>query len=240
MRTDGRKNNQIRETHLSKDFIRHAEGSCLIDMGNTRVVCTATVEDKVPAFLRDMGGGWVTAEYGMLPRSTRIRVEREDVWRRPGRSKEIQRMIGRSLRAVVDLKALGERTIKIDCDVIQADGGTRTASVTGGFVALTEAISRLRKERVIGTSPLKSYLAGVSCGIVNGERMLDLNYSEDVQAEVDINFCLTGEGKIVEIQGTAEKEPFPPGELERLLSLAQQGVQQLIELEKEVLVGLDM
>jgi len=238
LRTDGRKNNQLRDIHLSKDFIAHAEGSCLIDIGKTRVVCTATVEDKVAPFLRDTGKGWITAEYSMLPRATPIRTEREEVWKRPGRNKEIQRMIGRSLRAVVDLTSLGERTIRIDCDVIQADGGTRVASVTGGFVALAEAICKLKKEKIIGSTPLKSYLAAISCGIVNGEKMLDLTYAEDSQAEVDMNFCLTREGKIVEIQGTAENKAFTLEELNELVSLAEQGIRQLIELEKEVLGGL--
>jgi ribonuclease PH len=233
MRIDKRKNNQTREIKVTTDYIKHAEGSCLIEMGNTRVVCTATFEDKVPAFLKGTGEGWITAEYGMLPRATEIRTYREET-RQGGRVKEIQRLIGRSLRAVTDLKAFGEATMKIDCDVIQADGGTRTVSITGGFIVLVGAFKKLRSQRIITALPVKDYLAAVSVGIVNGEKLLDLTYSEDSKAEVDMNICMTGEGKIVEIQGTAEKEPFSSEDLDNLISLAKKGIDEIIEVEKEI------
>ncbi len=233
MRADKRKNNEIREIKVTTDYIKHAEGSCLIEMGNTRVVCTATFEDKVPFFLKGTGGGWVTAEYGMLPRATGIRTYRDET-REGGRVKEIQRLIGRSLRTITDLRAFGESTIKIDCDVIQADGGTRAVSVIGGFIVLVEAFKKLRNQRIIHSLPIKNYLAAVSVGIVDGEKLLDLTYSEDSKAEVDMNVCMTGEGKIVEIQGTAEKEPFSPADLDGLLSLAKKGIEEIIEIEKEI------
>jgi len=236
MRADKRKNNEIREIKVTLNYIKHAEGSCLIEMGNTRIVCTATFEDRVPLFLKGTGGGWITAEYGMLPRATEIRTYRDET-REGGRVKEIQRLIGRVLRTVTDLKTFGEATIRIDCDVIQADGGTRTASITGGFIVLVEALKKLRSQRIITSLPIKNYLAAVSVGIVDGERLLDLTYREDSKAEVDMNVCMTGEGKIVEIQGTAEKEPFSPTDLDGLISLAKKGIEEIIELEKEI-VGI--
>ena len=234
MRADKRKNNEIREIEVNLNYIKHAEGSCLIEMGNTRVVCTATFEDKVPFFLKGTGGGWVTAEYGMLPRATGIRTYRDET-REGGRVKEIQRLIGRSLRTVTDLRAFGESTMKIDCDVIQADGGTRAVSVIGGFIVLVEAFKKLRNQRIIHSLPIKDYLAAVSVGIIDGEKLLDLVYSEDSKAEVDMNVCMTGEDKIVEIQGTAEKEPFSSTDLDALLSLAKKGIGEIIEIEKEII-----
>ncbi|HIE43691.1 MAG TPA: ribonuclease PH [Candidatus Omnitrophica bacterium] len=234
MRADNRKNNQIRGIKVTTNYIKHAEGSCFIEAGNTRIVCTATVEDRVPPFLKDTGGGWITVEYGMLPRATEIRTYRDGM-RDSGRVKEIQRIIGRCLRGVVDLKSLGERTIKIDCDVIQADGGTRTLSITGGFVVLVEAVKKLKRERTISSWPVKDYLAAISVGIVDGQKLLDLAFSEDVKAEVDMNICMTGEGKIVEIQGTAERKPFTTKELEALISLAKNGIDEIIKMEKEEL-----
>ncbi len=236
MRIDKRKNNEIREIKVTLNYIKHAEGSCLIEMGNTRIVCTATFEDRVPLFLKGTGGGWITAEYGMLPRATEIRTYRDET-REGGRVKEIQRLIGRVLRTVTDLRTFGEATIRIDCDVIQADGGTRTASITGGFIVLVEALKKLRSQRIITSLPIKNYLAAVSVGIVDSERLLDLTYREDSKAEVDMNVCMTGEGKIVEIQGTAEKEPFSSTDLDGLISLAKKGIEEIIELEKEI-VGI--
>lgn len=233
MRADKRKNNEIRKIKITPDYIKHAEGSCLIEMGNTRIVCTATFEDRVPLFLKGSGGGWVTAEYGMLPRATGIRTYRDET-REGGRVKEIQRLIGRVLRTVTNLRAFGEATIKIDCDVIQADGGTRTISVIGGFIVLVEAFKKLRNRRIITSLPIKEYLAAVSVGIVDGEKLLDLSYSEDSKADVDMNVCMTGESKIVEIQGTAEKEPFSPTDLDGLLSLAKKGIEEIIEVEKDI------
>ena len=236
MRIDKRKNNEKREIKITPNYIKHAEGSCLIEVGNTRIVCTATFEDKVPFFLKGTGEGWITAEYGMLPRATEVRTYRDET-REGGRAKEIQRLIGRCLRTVTDLRTFGEATIKIDCDVIQADGGTRTASITGGFIVLVEALKKLRSQRIISVLPIKNYLAAVSVGIVDGEKLLDLTYREDSKAEVDMNICMTDEDKIVEIQGTAEREPFPPADLDGLISLAKKGIEEIIELEKEI-VGI--
>ncbi|MDD5455137.1 MAG: ribonuclease PH [Candidatus Ratteibacteria bacterium] len=233
MRADKRKNNQIRELKIVTNYIKHAEGSCLLEMGDTRIVCTATFEDRVPLFLKGTGSGWVTAEYGMLPRATGVRNYRDELIE-GGRVKEIQRLIGRSLRTITDLRAFGESTIKIDCDVIQADGGTRTASITGGFIVLVEAFKKLRNQRVIHSLPVKDYLAAVSVGIVSGEKLLDLSFSEDSKAEVDMNVCMTGSGKLVEVQGTAEKEPFSPSDLEGMLSLAKKGIEEIIEIERDI------
>lgn len=233
MRADKRKNNEIRKIKIMPDYIKHAEGSCLIEAGNNRIVCTATFDDRVPAFLKGTGEGWITAEYGMLPRATEVRTYRDET-REGGRVKEIQRLIGRTLRTVTDLKAFGEATIKIDCDVIQADGGTRTLSVTGSFIVLVEAFKKLRRRRTIDYLPIKDYVAAVSVGIVNGEKLLDLSYSEDFKADVDMNVCMTGEGKIVEVQGTAERTPFPPEDLNSLVSLAHKGIKEIIEIEKEI------
>lgn len=236
MRVDGRANDMLRSVKIIKDYIQYAEGSCVIEIGNTRVICTASVEDKVPPFLKGTSSGWVTAEYGMLPRANRIRNIR-DINRGivGGRIHEIQRMIGRSLRAVVDLTKLGERTIWIDCDVIQADGGTRTASITGGFVALYDALENLVENKIIEKNPVLDFLAATSVGILNGEYVLDLSYEEDFNANVDMNVVMTGSGKIVEIQGTAEKMPFSIDDLDNLIDLASRGINELIKIQKKTL-----
>jgi ribonuclease PH len=236
MRTDGRKNDEIRKVKFTRRFITTAEGSVLIEMGNTRVICTASIEEKVPPFLRDQKKGWVTAEYGMLPRSTHTRITREaTAGKVGGRTQEIQRLIGRALRAVVDQQALGERTVWIDCDVIQADGGTRTASITGAFVALNEALFLALKNGIIEKNPIKDYLAAISVGIIKGEPMLDLCYAEDSIAEVDMNVVMTASGKIVEIQGTAESQPFSRESLNILLDYAEKGINEVIKAQKEIL-----
>src|SRR5437773_2400406 len=233
-RADGRRPGELRPVRLVPGFLPPAEGSVLIEAGATRVVCTATVQESVPPFLRGQGRGWVTAEYGMLPRSAGERIERER--RGPGgRTHEIQRMVGRSLRAVTDMAALGERSVLIDCDVLQADGGTRTAAVTGGFVALALALERLRAGGVVATLPLTGTVAGVSAGIVDGRVVLDLPYEEDRRAEVDLNLVMTGAGRMVEVQGTAEGKPFTPAQLERLLAVAGEGVRTLTALQASVL-----
>ncbi|MDD5614114.1 MAG: ribonuclease PH [Candidatus Omnitrophica bacterium] len=236
MRLDKRKHDQLREVKIAKNYIEYAEGSCLIEVGNTKVICTASVEDKVPPFLKGSSSGWVTAEYGMLPRSCKTRNIRES--RRgsiDGRTSEIQRLIGRSLRAIVDLKVLGERTIWIDCDVVQADGGTRTASITGGFVALYLAFQRLLKDGLIEKDPVKYFLAAVSVGIVEQETLLDLAYDEDYKADVDMNLVMTESGDIVEIQGAAEGEPFSKSKMDSLIKLAQKGIKELITIQKKIL-----
>ena len=236
-RSDGRKPGELRKIQIVKNYIKHAEGSVLIEAGDTKVICTATLEEKTPPFLRGSGKGWVTAEYGMLPRSTGSRNPRESVrGRMGGRTHEIQRLIGRALRAVLDLTALGERTILIDCDVIQADGGTRTASITGAFVALADALRKMQDKRLIAKNPLNDFVAAVSVGMIAGVPMLDLNYHEDSRAEVDMNVVMTGAGSFVEIQGTAEGAPFTKAEMEQMLNLAAQGVQQLIGRQKEALL----
>jgi len=238
-REDGRANDETRPVKITRGYIKYAEGSCLIEMGDTKVICTASVEEKVPPFLKNSGTGWVTAEYGMLPRSCRSRNAREAAkGQLGGRTMEIQRLIGRSLRSVVDMKVLGERTIWMDCDVIQADGGTRTASMTGAYVALVEAIGWLRAENLVRKNPLLDMLAAISVGVVNGEEMLDLCYSEDSMAAVDMNIAMTGSGKFVEVQGTAEGLPFSRDKLNRLLDLSQKGINKLLSFQKEVLVGL--
>lgn len=235
MRPDGRKNDELRKVEITRNFITTAEGSVLIEVGNTRVICTASIEDKVPPFLRDQKKGWVTAEYGMIPRATHTRTMRESTSGRVGgRTHEIQRLIGRSLRAVVDLELLGERTVWIDCDVIQADGGTRTASITGAFIALNYALYYALKNGLIDRNPIKDNLAAVSVGIINGKPCLDLCYSEDSSAEVDMNVVMTGSGKIVEIQGTAESEPFSKDMLNELVSLAEKGIGELIKIQREI------
>jgi ribonuclease PH len=219
-------------------FLKHAEGSVLIEMGATRVVCTASVEPRVPPFLKDSGRGWVTAEYGMLPRSTHTRMEREAARGRVGgRTHEIQRLIGRSLRAVTDLQALGERSLWIDCDVLQADGGTRTASITGAWVALALALRALRKQEPLDRDPLRGAVAAVSVGVVGGVECLDLCYEEDSQAEVDMNFVMTDTGRFVEIQGTAEAMPFTKSQSDRMASLAWSGIRQLFKAQKRALRG---
>lgn len=235
-RGDGRRPDQLRSVTIERNYIKHAEGSALIQLGDTKVICTASVENKVPPFLKDSGGlGWVTAEYGMLPRSTHSRSIRESArGRLGGRTQEVQRLIGRSLRAVVDLEALGSRTIWIDCDVIQADGGTRTASITGACVALYDALDGLVSRRNLEAHPMKDLVAAVSAGVVGEEAYLDLSYEEDSKADVDMNLVLTGEGKIVEIQGTAEREPFSRNRLLELIGLARIGIAELIEIQRKL------
>ncbi|GAB5046801.1 ribonuclease PH [Thermodesulfovibrio sp. TK110] len=231
MRPDGRKNDEMRSLKIEKNFIKNADGSVLIELGNTRVICTASIENKVPPFLKDQKKGWITAEYGMLPRSTPVRMLRESTAGRVGgRTHEIQRLIGRSLRAVIDLEKLGERTIWIDCDVIEADGGTRTASITGGYLALREAIKKAMNAGMITENPIKDSIAAISVGIVSGEPRLDLCYQEDSQAEVDMNIVMTGSGKFVEIQGTAELMPFSRENLLQLISLAEKGIREIIRV----------
>lgn len=232
MRTDGRHPAELRKIKITKNFVKHAEGSCLIECGLTRVICTASVEENVPSFLKGKGTGWVTAEYGMLPRATNTRMHREKTLT-SGRTLEIQRLIGRSLRGVIDLKQLGERTVKIDCDVIQADGGTRTASITGGFIALALALGKIKKQNLIGRMPLMDYVAAVSAGIYKGQPLLDLNYEEDSCADMDMNVAMVGSGKFVEVQGTAEKKPFSRKEMDQLLDLAGKGIRQLIEIQRK-------
>jgi ribonuclease PH len=235
-RSDNRTPEQIRPVNIVPDFISTAEGSALIEVGNTRVICTASVEEAVPAFLRNSGKGWISSEYGMLPRSTLTRTTRESSKGRPsGRTQEIQRLIGRSLRAVSDLTRLGERTIWIDCDVIQADGGTRTASITGAFVALGLALQRLIDAGTLTTVPIKDYVAAISVGVVDGEILLDLNYEEDSRADVDMNFVMTAGNKIVELQATAEHQVFDDAQLAKMISLARQGIHSLIAKQQSLL-----
>src|SRR5579884_1370682 len=226
-RTDGRRNDEIRPVKITRDFIKYAEGSVLMEMGGTKVICTASVEEKVPPFLKDKGRGWVTAEYAMLPRATHERTAREAVkGKQGGRTLEIQRLVGRALRAVTDQAEMGERTIWIDCDVIQADGGTRTASITGAFVALADAFAVLKKKNLIKKRPLTDYLAAISVGKVGGDVMVDLAYAEDSLAEVDMNLVMTGRGRYVEVQGTAEHVPFDKKDLDEFLGLGWNAIQQ--------------
>jgi ribonuclease PH len=233
-RPDGRAPDQLRPTTLTREFLLHPEGSVLVEFGATKVICTATVEDKVPQFLKGQGLGWVTAEYGMLPRSTNTRMSREN--RGPsGRSQEIQRLVGRALRAVTDRGKMGERTVWIDCDVIQADGGTRTAAITGGFVALADALGKV--PGVTPTAVLRDYVAAISVGIVGGAALLDLNYPEDSTAEVDMNVVMTGRGEFVEVQGTAEQTPFDRARLDALLALAERGIRQLVALQRRAIAA---
>jgi ribonuclease PH len=236
MRPDKRQINELRPVFLGAGFSKHAEGSCFIKFGDTHVICTATIETKVPPFLKNTGSGWVTAEYGMLPRASHDRSDREAVrGKQSGRTHEIQRLIGRALRAVVDLKALGEHQIKIDCDVIQADGGTRTASITGAYVAMYMAVKKLQEMKKISKFPIIDHVAAISCGIVNDTAVIDLNYAEDSNAEVDANFVITGSGKLIEIQASAEKEPFSEDHFMEMLMLARQGCAELIEKQKAAL-----
>ena len=236
MRGDGRKFDELRQVHIIPHYLKHAEGSALIELGDTRIVCGASVETNVPTFLKNSGQGWITAEYGMLPRATGMRMVREATrGRTSGRTQEIQRIIGRSLRAVVDLKKLGTITLWIDCDVIQADGGTRTASVTGGFVALVLALQKLYDEGLIPSIPVTDYVAAVSVGIVGGDMLLDLTYQEDSVAEVDMNVAQTGKGKLVEIQGTSEAGLFTFTQLKQMVTLARGGIQELVAAQRKVL-----
>ncbi len=230
----------MRPVKVHRGFLKHAEGSLFIEVGETRVLCTATVEEKVPLFLRGTGQGWITAEYGMLPRATSVRTPRESATGRPsGRTFEIQRLIGRSLRAVLDPPRLGERTVLIDCDVIQADGGTRTTAITGSFVALADALVRLRDDGVLKGPLLKDFVAAVSVGWVEGKLLLDLNYAEDSMADVDMNLVMTGARKFVEVQGTAEEAPFDRARLDEMLELGMRGIEKLIDLQRELL-GADI
>lgn len=234
-RPNDRKYDEMRPVQMTTGFVKYPQGSVLIEAGDTRVLCSAMVEDKVPPFLKGTGSGWITAEYSLLPSSTETRTAREAARGKiSGRTSEIQRLIGRSLRAVVDLQLLGERTIWIDCDVIQADGGTRTASITGSFVALYLALKKLQAQGLIEAFPIKDFVAAISVGIVDGQPVLDLEYAEDSVADVDMNVVMTGQGAFVEIQGTAEGQPYNRQELDTLLALAEKGIQQLIELQKQV------
>jgi ribonuclease PH len=236
MRFDGRDTGSLREVKITRKFTKHAEGSVLIEFGDTMVICTATVEESVPPFLRGKGTGWVTAEYSMLPRATHTRSQRESTKGKVGgRTHEIQRLIGRSLRSVINMTLLGERTILIDCDVIQADGGTRTASITGAYIALVDAVRWLEAQRVIPANPIREAVAAVSVGIVNGVALLDLNYQEDSSAEVDMNFVMTSSDRFVEVQGTAESNPFTIVEMDIMRSLAVKGISRLFEIQDEAL-----
>ena len=236
MRNDNRNNDDLRQVRITRNFTKHAEGSVLVEFGDTRVICTASVEESVPPFLRGKGTGWVTAEYSMLPRATHTRSSREAArGKQSGRTLEIQRLIGRSLRAVTDLAALGERSITIDCDVIQADGGTRTASITGAYVALHDALTTLVTKALIPQIPLREAVAAVSVGIVAGEAVLDLNYLEDSAAEVDMNFVMTSSDRFVEVQGTAEAEPFTVAQMDAMRMLATEGIRRLFALQREAL-----
>jgi ribonuclease PH len=236
-RQDARKLDQIRKLRISRNYIGYPEGSCLIELGNTRVICTASVEESVPSFLKGGGAGWITAEYGMLPRSCANRIQRDKI---SGRTYEIQRLIGRSLRAVTQTQYLGERTIWIDCDVIQADGGTRTASITGGFVALCDALNKLKKERLILESPVKQYVAAISVGIVDSNLLLDLTYAEDSKAEVDMNVVMTQKGEFIEIQGTSERKTFSKQQMDSLLELSRKGISEIINIQKELLKDIKL
>ncbi len=234
MRKDGRNVDEIRPVKITRQFIKHPEGSVLIEMGETKVICNATIDERVPPFMKGEHKGWITAEYSMLPRSTDVRNVRESVkGRQGGRTYEIQRMIGRSLRSIVDLAALGERTVWIDCDVIQADGGTRTASITGAYIALVDALYKLLKNNRITRFPVKDFLSAVSVGIVDGKEMLDLSFEEDFKAQVDMNLVMTGSGNIVEVQGTAEGEPFSQELMLNLMILGQKGISDLVQYFKE-------
>ena len=236
MRSDGRRLDEMRKVKIKRGVMEFAEGSCMIEIGNTRVICSASVEEKVPPFLRNTGSGWITAEYGMLPRSCKTRTPREaSRGKQSGRTQEIQRLIGRSLRSVVNLGKLGERTVWIDCDVIQADGGTRTASITGSFIALSDALLGLKRSGVIAEIPIKNYVAAVSLGIIDGKLCLDLDYEEDSKAEVDMNVVMTDDGRLVEVQGTAEKTPFPRKDLDKLVSLAKKGIDSLVVAQRKII-----
>ena len=237
-RANGRRADQLRPVRLTRRYTRHAEGSVLVEFGDTRVICTASVEDKVPPFLKGRGQGWVTAEYGMLPRATHTRGEREAArGKQSGRTLEIQRLIGRSLRAVTDLAALGERSIQIDCDVIQADGGTRTAAVTGSYVALHDALTGLKGRGVLAQWPLRDAVAAVSVGLRAGAALLDLDYPEDAGCETDMNVVMTGNGSFVEVQGTAEGAPFTATQMQQMLALAQLGIGELLQVQRQALAG---
>ncbi len=232
-RPSGRRHDELRPVRLTRNYTRHAEGSVLVEFGDTKVICTASVDEKVPPFLRGKAQGWLTAEYGMLPRATNTRSDREAArGKQSGRTQEIQRLIGRSLRSVFDLAALGERTVQIDCDVIQADGGTRTASITGAWVALSDCIAWMTARSMLKANPLRDHVAAVSCGVHNGVAVLDLDYAEDSEADTDANFVMTGAGNIVEVQATAEKVAFSEEQLTSLIALARKGIGKLVDLQK--------
>ena len=233
MRPSRRQPDELRAVSLERGVVKYAEGSCMVKFGDTHVLVTATLEERLPPWLKGQGRGWVTAEFGLLPRATSERTRREAAaGKQGGRTVEIQRLIGRSLRAVVDLEALGERQITIDCDVIQADGGTRTASITGGWVALYDCIAWMKKREMLRANPIRDHIAAISCGVYGGTAVLDLDYAEDSEADTDANFVMTGDGRIVEVQGTAEKEPFSEEQLLSLLALARKGVGKLVDLQK--------
>ncbi len=235
-RIDGRNMDQTRPVKITRNYLKHAEGSVLIEMGDTKVICTATIEERVPPFVKGTGKGWITSEYGMLPRSTEVRKPRESVRGKvDGRTMEIQRLIGRALRSIVDLQKLGEMTVYIDCDVIQADGGTRTASITGAFVALVDALNKLVVQEKLKVIPLNGYIAAVSVGIKDGEAILDLNYAEDSTCQVDMNLVMTDKGEFIEIQGTGEESPFTRTQMQELMALGEKGINDLIEVQKQSL-----
>jgi ribonuclease PH len=239
MRTDGRKEKELRPVTITPSYIKTADGSVFIEMGDTKVICTAKLEERVPPFLRNSGKGWITAEYGMLPGSSEQRIGRESARGKiGGRTHEIQRLIGRSLRAIADLKSLGERTIWIDCDVIQADGGTRTASITGAYVALAEGVKKWLAKGSIVANPLQDAVAAISIGIIDGKVLLDLCYEEDSRAEVDMNFVMTGSGKFIEVQGTAEHAPFTRKQMERMAEIAHGGIKELLQTQKKIIAAL--
>jgi ribonuclease PH len=236
LRSDGRQFNELRKVQITPHYIKHAEGSVLIEFGDTKVICTATVDERVPPFMKGEGRGWVTAEYSMLPRATQVRNQREAAkGKLGGRTMEIQRLIGRALRSVVNLSALGERTITLDCDVIQADGGTRTTSITGAFIALVYAVDRIVTTHKLPVFPIEDYLASVSVGVLDGQALLDLNYIEDSHVKVDMNVVMTGKGEFVEVQGTGEESPFSRAEMDELLRLAEAGIGELIGMQKQIL-----
>jgi ribonuclease PH len=235
IRKDGRQPDTLRKINITRNYLKYAEGSCLIEMGNTKVICSASVEESVPPFLRNTGNGWVTAEYGMLPRSCQTRIQRG---KDSGRTFEIQRLVGRSLRAVTDMGRMGERTICVDCDVIQGDGGTRTASITGSFIALVDAFNKIRKDGLIPAIPIKDFVAATSVGIVNGDLALDLAYDEDSKAGVDMNVVMVSKGEFIEVQGTAERNTFSKEQMDGLLDLAKKGILQLIDIQRGLLKGI--
>jgi len=232
VRSDARGLDKIRKINVTRSYITYAEGSCLIEIGNTRVVCTASLDESVPPFLKGTGTGWLTAEYGMLPRSCQTRIQREKT---SGRTYEIQRLIGRSLRAVVDLGKIGERTIRIDCDVVQGDGGTRSASITGSFIAVVDCLNKMKKDKLITMLPVKDFVAAISVGILGNNFLLDLTYEEDSRADIDMNVVMTGSGEFIEVQGTGERKTFTKEEMDKLLNLASYGIKELIDIQRNLL-----
>jgi len=238
-RSDGRQSDELRKLKITKNYIKYAEGSCLIEIGDTKVITTATIENTVPPFLKGKGVGWISAEYGMIPRSCKTRVQREaSKGKLGGRTMEIQRLIGRSMRSVADMSKMGERTIWIDCDVIQADGGTRCASITGSFVSVILALQKMVSDGLMKAMPISDYVAAVSVGMLDGKPILDLNYDEDSTADVDMNVIMTGDGRFVEIQGTAEREPFKREDMNKLITLAGKGIDELVGAQKKILKGI--